>query len=49
MTDRESLLRAILTDPKCDTPRLIFADYLDDVGEGKRASLTTMSLSSEVL
>lgn len=37
MTDRDSLLRAILTDPHDDLPRLVFADWLEERGEGDRA------------
>ena len=32
MTDRLDLLRAILADPDSDTPRLVYADWLDDHG-----------------
>jgi uncharacterized protein (TIGR02996 family) len=37
MTEREAFLRAILEDPADDTPRLAFADWLTDQGEGPRA------------
>ncbi len=34
MTDTEAaLLRAIAANPDEDTPRLVFADYLDELGE----------------
>jgi uncharacterized protein (TIGR02996 family) len=38
MTDREALQRAILHNPDDDTPRLIFADFLDEEGEPDRAA-----------
>jgi uncharacterized protein (TIGR02996 family) len=38
MTDRDALLRAILANPDEDTPRLAFADLLDEEGERKRAA-----------
>jgi uncharacterized protein (TIGR02996 family) len=37
MTDRECLLRNILLNPAEDLPRLVFADWLQDNGEGERA------------
>jgi uncharacterized protein (TIGR02996 family) len=39
MTDLDALLRAILAHPDDDTPRLIYADALEDVGESDRAAL----------
>ena len=38
MTDLDALYRAILSHPDDDTPRLIYADALEDVGESKRAA-----------
>jgi uncharacterized protein (TIGR02996 family) len=38
MTERDALYRAIITAPDDDTPRLVFADYLDENGEPDRAS-----------
>jgi uncharacterized protein (TIGR02996 family) len=38
MTDREALYRAILEHPDDDTPRLIYADALEDEGHGKLAA-----------
>ncbi|MFO0825704.1 MAG: TIGR02996 domain-containing protein [Gemmataceae bacterium] len=32
MTDREALLRAVAANPDDDTPRLIYADHLDELG-----------------
>ena len=37
MNDGASLLRAILLHPKEDTPRLMYADYLDEQGDAARA------------
>lgn len=38
MSDRDALLAAIRAHPDDDTPRLIFADFLDDAGEPERAA-----------
>ncbi len=38
MHQREMLLRAVLENPDCDTTRLVFADWLDENGEGERAA-----------
>ena len=37
MTDRQALLAAILTYPADDTPRLVYADWLEENGEAERA------------
>jgi len=37
MTERDALLAAILSSPGDDTPRLIYADWLEDRGEVERA------------
>ncbi len=37
MTDDEALLRAITDQPDEDTPRLVYADYLDEQGQHDRA------------
>lgn len=37
MTDGDRLLAAILEYPAEDTPRLVYADWLDENGEGERA------------
>jgi uncharacterized protein (TIGR02996 family) len=37
MTERDALYRAVMLHPDDDTPRLVFADYLDENGEGDRA------------
>lgn len=36
-SDRQAFLRTILDDPTSDTPRLIFADWLDEQGDHSRA------------
>lgn len=36
-TDREALLRPILENPADDCARLVFADFLEEQGEGERA------------
>lgn len=37
MTDHDALVRAICEQPDDDTPRLIYADFLDENGESSRA------------
>ncbi len=39
MSDHAAFLRAILAEPDKDLPRLIYADWLDERGEGERAAL----------
>lgn len=39
MGDREALLNAILDNPDDDTPKLVFADYLDEHEETQFADL----------
>ena len=38
MTDRDALYRAIIANPDEDTPRLIYADWLDENGQPERAA-----------
>jgi uncharacterized protein (TIGR02996 family) len=38
VSDRVALLAAICAHPDDDTPRLVYADWLDEHGEGKRAA-----------
>lgn len=45
MSDREALLAAIRLHPDEDTPRLVFADWLDEHGESERAALIRYSCS----
>lgn len=44
MTDRDALLAAILSDPNDDTPRLIFADWLEDRGETERSEFIRIQI-----
>jgi uncharacterized protein (TIGR02996 family) len=37
--NREALIAAVLADPDDDTPRLVFADWLDEHGEHERAEV----------
>ncbi len=37
MSDRHAFLAAIAADPESDTPRLVFADWLEERGESRRA------------
>jgi uncharacterized protein (TIGR02996 family) len=41
----EGLFRAILEDPDDDTPRLVYADWLDEHGEPERAELIRMQIA----
>jgi uncharacterized protein (TIGR02996 family) len=47
MTDRDAFLRAICEAPDDDTPRLVFADWLDEHGEAKRAEFIRVSCELE--
>src|SRR5262245_7539690 len=38
MTDHDALLRAICENPREDTPRLAFADWLEENGQSERAA-----------
>jgi uncharacterized protein (TIGR02996 family) len=44
MSDGDALLRAILEDPEDDAPRLIYADWLDGVGECDRAEIIRLQI-----
>lgn len=44
VTDRESLLRSILESPQDDTPRLIYADWLEENGEAERAEFVRVQV-----
>lgn len=37
MCEHDAFLRAILERPNDDVPRLVYADYLDDIGQSERA------------
>lgn len=45
--DRAAFLRAIYAAPDDDTPRLVFADWLDEHGEAKRAEFIRVSCELE--
>lgn len=47
MTDRDALLRVIMESPWDDTPRLVFADYLDDISEVGRAEFVRTSIERD--
>lgn len=38
MTSHEAFLAAIVANPRDDLPRLVYADYLDEIGESPRAN-----------
>lgn len=44
MTDEQSLLATILNNPDDDTPRLVFADWLDENGQEERAELIRVQI-----
>ncbi|HEV3384748.1 MAG TPA: TIGR02996 domain-containing protein, partial [Gemmata sp.] len=44
MSDRDALHAAICANPDDDTPRLVFADWLDEHGEAKRAAYIRASI-----
>jgi uncharacterized protein (TIGR02996 family) len=46
MSDREPFLAAIIRRPDDDLPRLIFADYLDDTGDGARAEFIRLQCAA---
>jgi len=45
MTEREALLRAVCEFPDDDTPRLVFADWLQEHGEEERAEFIRLQIS----
>ena len=48
-TDGDLLLRAILADPAEDTHRLVYADWLDEQGQGERAEFIRVQVESAAL
>ncbi len=44
MSDRDALLRAIIDNPAEDTPRLVFADWLDENDEPERAEFIRLQI-----
>jgi uncharacterized protein (TIGR02996 family) len=51
MTEREALYRAIMESPEDDAPRLVYADWLEEHGEPKRAEFIRLQceLSSIIM
>jgi uncharacterized protein (TIGR02996 family) len=45
MNEREALLRAVCEHPDDDTPRLVFADWLDENGEPDRAEFIRLQIA----
>src|SRR5262245_657448 len=37
MSERDALLRQVIDEPDADAPRLVFADWLEEHGDGDRA------------
>ena len=44
MNERDALLRAVCENPDDDTPRLVFADWLQEHGEGDRAEFIRLQI-----
>jgi uncharacterized protein (TIGR02996 family) len=44
MNERDALLRAVCANPDEDTPRLVFADWLDEHGEAERAEFIRLQI-----
>lgn len=49
MTDRDALLAAILAQPKEDTPRLVYADWLEENGQPERAEFIRLQIELALL
>src|ERR1043165_9337458 len=49
MTDHHAFLRTILDHPDSDSPRLVYADWLDEHGEQARAELIRVQCELEKL
>ena len=47
MTDGEALFAAILAEPEEDTPRLVYADWLDENGQPERAAFIRVQVALE--
>jgi uncharacterized protein (TIGR02996 family) len=45
MTDGEALLKAIIDEPEDDTPRLVYADWLDENGDPDRAEFIRVQVA----
>jgi len=44
MSQEEAFLRSVLADPADDTPRLVYADWLDDNGRPERAEFIRVQI-----
>ncbi|MBX9628077.1 MAG: TIGR02996 domain-containing protein [Gemmataceae bacterium] len=44
MTDGDALLRAVIDSPDDDTPRLVYADWLEDHGQSERAEFIRLQV-----
>lgn len=49
MSDGDALLRAILANPADDTARLVYADWLDEQGQGERAEFIRVQCEIAVI
>src|SRR5262249_48629601 len=49
MNQRQAFLQTIIEAPEDDTPRLVFADWLDDEGDAKRAEFIRTQIALERL
>ena len=47
--DERALLMAVCADPDADLPRLVYADWLDDLGRPERAELVRLAVALERL
>jgi uncharacterized protein (TIGR02996 family) len=47
MSDGDALLTSILLNPEEDTPRLVYADWLDENGEPERAEFVRVQIAHE--
>ncbi len=45
MNEREALLRAVCENPDEDTPRLVFADWLQENGDEARAEFIRVQIA----
>ncbi len=48
MTDRHAFLRVIKDNPADDTPRLVYADWLEEHGESERAQIIRTAVQLEI-
>jgi uncharacterized protein (TIGR02996 family) len=47
MTDQDAFLRTIIENPDDDTPRLVFADWLEENGDPERAEFIRLQIQSD--